>query len=125
MRHGIEVAANQLSMEKFTLPAGVYMVHLKYSNLAALIDANIDRVKIASGPEQGLPGKAWLDAPNDIQKFYKQFAGLPDRDWDSALEIAFDEIRDNPVRDKEQHVLRAKSVNFPFRTTLPDWFKYS
>lgn len=125
MRHGIEVAANQLSMEKFTLPAGVYMVHLKYSNLAALIDANIDRVKIASGPEQGLPGKAWLDAPNDSQKFYKQFAGLPDRDWDSALEIAFDEIRDNPVRDKEQNVLRAKSVNFPFRTTLPDWFKYS
>jgi hypothetical protein len=124
VRHGIEVAPDMLSIAKFILPRGVYMAHLKYANLAALVDVNVDRVEIASGSGKGLPGKAWSDAKNDCQKFYKMFAGLSDRDWDSALEVAFDEINNNPVRDKEQHLLRAKSVNFPFRTTLPDWFRY-
>jgi len=125
VRHGIEVASDRLSIAKFTLPHGVYMAHLKYANLNALADVNIDRVKIASGSEKGLPGKAWSDAHKDSHKFFKQFASLPAWDWDSALEVAFDEINDNPVRDKEQNVLRAKSVNFPFRTILPDWFRYS
>lgn len=124
VRHGIEVAPDMLSIAKFTLPRGVYLAHLKYANIAALADVDIDRAEIASGPENGLPGKAWLDALKDSEKFYKRFAGLPDRDWDSALEVAFDEINDNPVRDKKQLVLRARSVNFPFRTTLPDWFRY-
>ncbi len=125
VRHGIGVAADKVSIAKFNLPRGAYLAHLKYTNLGALADVNIDRVKVASGPEKGLPGKAWSNAGKDSQKFYKRFAGLPDWDWDSALEVAFDEINDNPVRDKEKNVLRAKSVNFPFRTTLPDWFRYS
>tara|TARA_R110002110_G_scaffold122611_1_gene298918 strand:- start:673 stop:1542 length:870 start_codon:yes stop_codon:yes gene_type:complete len=125
VRHGIEVASDKLLVARLILPRGVYMAHLKYANLGALADVNIDRIKIASGSARGLPGKAWSDAHQDGQKFYKRFAGLPDWDWDSALKVAFDEINDNPVRDKAQNVLRAKSVNFPFRTTLPEWFKYS
>ncbi|AXI43572.1 glycosyltransferase family 2 protein [Sulfitobacter sp. SK011] len=124
-RHGVEVAVDRLSGAKLDIPRGVYLAHLKYANLDALGNVNIDRVKTASGPEKGLPGKAWSDAHKDSRKFYEMIAGLPDRDWDSALEVAFDEIRDNPIRDKEQNVLRAKSVNFPFRITLPDWFRYS
>lgn len=125
VRHGIEVASDKLLVARLILPSGVYMAHLKYANLGALADVNIDRIKIASGSARGLPGNAWSDAHQDGQKFYKRFAGLPDWDWDSALKVAFDEINDNPVRDKAQNVLRAKSVNFPFRTTLPEWFKYS
>lgn len=125
VRHGIAAPSADLATVEFNLPKGVYIAHLKYANLAALGDVNIDRASVANGSEKGLPGKAWSDAHGDSQKFFDMFAKLPVWDWDRALEVAFDQIINSPVRDKEQNVLRAKSCNFAFRTTLPDWFKYS
>ncbi|MGC1497174.1 MAG: glycosyltransferase family 2 protein [Sulfitobacter sp.] len=125
VRHGIGVPAKRVTTAEFNMPQGVYMAHLKYANLMALVDANTDRAKVASGSEKGLPGKAWSDADKDSQKFLNMFAKLPVWEWDRAMTTAYTEIIKTPVRDTDQSLLRAKSVNFPCRTMLPDWFQYS
>ena len=123
VRHGVEVASEHLADAAFTLPKGVYMVHLKYANTAALTEANQHRTEIASGTAKGLPGKIWAKATTDAERFYERMATLPDLEWKRARTKAYRTINRSPIRDAKLNVLRAKSVNFEYRTQLPGWFK--
>jgi len=124
-RHGVEVPSDRLDKAQLTLPKGVYLVHLKYASTQALVEANAYRKQIASGSERGLPGKLWIEADQDAQNFYSRLATLPDASWMKARLKAYRAITRSPVRDTKLKVLRAKSIKFGLRTTLPDWFKES
>ena len=119
VRHGIVLTKNAT----FTLPQGVYLMHLKYANIDALAQANMHRTKIANSSEKGLPGKAWSEAERDAKRFYDRLAAMPVVDWTQAKDDAFNQVQTEPIRDEKQKVLRAKSINFEARTILPDWFK--
>ncbi|KZY01306.1 MULTISPECIES: glycosyltransferase family 2 protein [unclassified Sulfitobacter] len=124
-RHGVEVPSDRLDKASLTLPKGIYLVHLKYASTQALAEANAHRKQVASGCERGLPGKLWLEADQDAQNFYSRLATLPDAPWMKARLKAYRAITRSPVRDAKLKVLRAKSIKFGLRTTLPDWFKES
>ncbi|MFG6566123.1 glycosyltransferase family 2 protein [Sulfitobacter sp. 1A13421] len=123
VRHGIQTAPERLDDTSFTFPKGVYLVHLKYANSAALIDANQHRTLIGNAGGKGLPGKAWAQADQDASRFYAAFRELTELDWPLAERRAYRRIKRDPVRDEKLNVLRARSVKFPFRTTLPKWFE--
>jgi len=123
VRHGIGVPHGSVASATFDMPAGVYLAHLKYANIEALSEANQHRMQIGSGGQRGLPGKAWSEADKDTLKFYRKFAQLPLKRWPKASELARHQLIEAPVRDARQNVLRARSINFPFRTLLPEWFK--
>jgi len=125
VRHGVEVPADHLAEAEFTLPKGAYLVHLKYANTAALTVANQHRSEIANSTAKGLPGKLWAQATPEAERFYDWVATLPELEWKRARTKAYRTINRNPVRDAQLNVLRAKSVNFEYRTHLPDWFKDS
>ncbi|MFG6592898.1 glycosyltransferase family 2 protein [Sulfitobacter sp. 1A12157] len=123
VRHGIQTVADHLDDAPFTFPKGVYLVHLKYANSAALIDANKHRTLIGNGDGKGLPGKAWAQAEQDAARFYSEYQELAEIDWSLAERRAYRRIKRDPVRDEKLNVLRARSVKFLFRTTLPKWFE--
>ena len=120
LRHGIKHTANA----SFTLPQGVYLLHLKYANTDALQISNEHRAAIASGAQPGLPGTAWSEADLDAERFYKRFENLPQVAWNEALGTAYTQIAAMPETEKDKGVLRAKSIKFDCRTVLPNWFKY-
>ena len=124
-RHGVRVRPPRLHKFPFHLPQDVYLAHLKYAHLDALIDANRHRIDIASGEERGLPGPAWRDADKDAKKFFKSLSKLPEIGWDEAKDTAYRSVLEEPVRDDALNTVRSKSISFKFRTTLPEWFKES
>jgi hypothetical protein len=123
VRHGVQAAAENLQDVAFALPKGVYLVHLKYANGNALVDANRHRTVIGNGGGKGLPGKAWAKADQTAASFFDAFHDLNELEWPLAERRAYLRIKRDPVRDDKLNVLRARSVKFPFRTTLPKWFE--
>lgn len=121
VRHGIRHAKDA----QFTLPRGVYLVHLKYANTDALQISNEHRTLIANGDEGGLPGLAWSDAERDALRFFHSFERLPEVNWADAEADAYKRIAETPETEADMGVMRARSVKFDCRTKLPEWFKYS
>lgn len=122
-RHGIWVGARRLPTAHFEMPEGVYLVHLKYANLAALELANQHRTEVGNAPGRGLPGAAWKEADRDASRFYTNLAAYEAKQWADARDTAFASIVADPVRDEKESVLRSKSKTFKYRVTLPGWFK--
>ncbi len=124
MRHGIKVAPADAPNFPFELPHGVYLVHLKYANRAALIKANRHRGEVASGPERGLPGDDWKQAGEEAKQFYVETLTRPIVDLHRAVEKVHRKIGRRPAGAYfKDRVIKARSLQFPFRTILPDWFK--
>ena len=122
MRHGVQLRPRRVARFDHVLPRGVYLVHLKFANVAALEAANRHRREIASGDERGLPGTAWRKPERDAARFFADVARMPDIDWEEASERAWNEVQGDPVRDMQTGLVRSRSVRFDFRTTLPTWF---
>ena len=120
VRHGVTGRDSGL----FHLPGGVYLAHLKYASKTALDTVNKDRVDVASGAEQGLPGTAWSEADKDAEKFMKRFDALECTGWSAASKAAFNIVSSDPVVDAKANVVRARSRQLDIRTTLPNWFRY-
>ena len=76
----------------------------------------------ARGEGQGLPGRRWRLANKTAAEQFERAASLPHRDWQDAEQIAFEALATQPNRRERDRLLRAKSTEFDFRTTLPDWF---
>ena len=117
-RHGIVNTATSA----FTMPSGVYLVHLKYANIDALQMSNEHRIEIANGTETGLPGEAWRKARRQTLRFLHRFEALPHVDWPHASEMAYDLVSDTPETSADKGVMRARSLQFDHRTILPEWF---
>lgn len=123
MRHGVKVARADAPHFPFELPYGVYLVHLKFANLAALAIANRHRMEVASGDVKGLPGYAWKHADELAKQFYADSVNRPIVDWDHAVTQAYKKIGRVPATSYlKDGLIKARSLKFPFRTTLPDWF---
>jgi hypothetical protein len=46
---------------------------------------------------------------------------LPHLDWERSQQMAYEAIALEPETQADKGVMRAKSVQFGHRTTLPDW----
>ncbi|MDQ7069548.1 MAG: glycosyltransferase family 2 protein [Rhodobacterales bacterium] len=122
VRHGVQVRPRKVQGFKFVLPRGVYLVHLKYANFAALEKSNTHRIEIANGDQKGLPGAMWKNAKADAQRFLRKSRAKMHEPWDQAIDYVYDELAESPVREPAKGLVRVQSMNFEFRTTLPDWF---
>lgn len=123
VRHGVEVGKRRALRVNFTIPEGVYLVHLKYADLTALAQANTHRVEVASAKGTAMPGAAWLDPEKADNKFFRKFQSFPSKPWEYARKEAYDQISADPIREVDTGIVRATSHRFENRTTLPDWFK--
>jgi len=120
--HGARMRTKLVPSFPFEMLRGVYLAHLKFANGAALIDTNQTRSDVANREGRGLPGAAWRDPDAKALRKIQKAQALPLLDWVEAVERAWSALQD-PVRDPKAGVLRARSLNFPFRTELPDWFR--
>lgn len=123
VRHGVQVRPRKVQGFKFVLPQGAYLVHLKYSNFAALEASNTHRMEIANRDEQGLPGALWKNADADAVRFLRKSHAKPHEPWEEAVEHVYGTLARSPVREEAKGLVRVRSIDFDFRTTLPDWFK--
>lgn len=123
VRHGVEVGKRRAHRVNFSLPKGVYLVHLKYADLKALELANRHRIDVANAEGKAMPGAAWRQPKKTSQKFLDKFRSFPNTPWEQARNEAYAEVSKDPIRELDTGIVRARSVRFNTTTTLPDWFK--
>lgn len=123
VRHGVQMKPKRARWFEFNMPEGACLVHLKYANKQALIEANKHRTDVANQPGKGMPGKAWREADEDAKQFFNWLETLPDTPWERARDEALGRLRDDPKRDTKDGLVRARQLRFKKRTTLPDWFR--
>ncbi len=120
--HGIGVPSDMVRDVPFVLPRGVYLVHLKFANRAALAIANKHRIEMASVRAKGVPGKAWRDAELEAANFYIKASQMPLEDWDAAQAAVYKTLAKQPVRNEKSGYVRARSLRYKSRMELPRWF---
>ncbi|MCE8553773.1 glycosyltransferase family 2 protein [Ruegeria pomeroyi] len=120
--HGVQLRPARVESFPFIMPRGVYLVHLKYANSAALARAAEHRREVADQPGLGNPGQAWLNPGTDSRRFFKQFEALRELPWEEAEPRAYADISTEPVRETGPGVVRARRDTPRIRTRLPDWF---
>ena len=123
VRHGVEVGKRRAHRVMFTIPEGVYLVHIKYADLYALTHANAHRMDVARAKGIAMPGAAWLNPEKADEKFFRKFESFPKLTWEQARQLAYDKIKRDPIREVDTGIVRAQSHRFQNTTTLPDWFK--
>ena len=122
IRHGVEVGKKRANRVKFTIPEGVYLVHIKYADHYALTRANAHRFDVAHAQGTAMPGAAWLYPEKNDKKFFRQFESFPELAWEQACQKAYKKISGDPVRNLNTGIVRARSHRFTNTTTLPGWF---
>lgn len=120
-RHGAKMRSKLVSGFEFKMPRGVFLAHLKFANGAALMEANTVRQDVASRDGHGLPGAQWLNPDTLALNAMRRAASLPYKAWPMAEREAWTALQD-PVRDIDKGIVRARSIKFENRTELPDWF---
>lgn len=118
-RHGF-VAKEDV---QYFMPKGVYLVHLKYANLDALQTTNTERLRVAMGEEDGLPGSAWKDPDRVALRNLREIEVLPKVEWEQAASEAYRKLFGLPETEADKGIVRARSLKFNVRTSLPHWFK--
>ena len=122
MRHGVKVRRKVVDGFPFRMPAGVYLLHLKYAHRADLSGATKRRQAAGRNSSRGGPGKAWRNAQDEAAAYLEQVQGFPQRAWPEAEAKAYARLQ-TPVRTKSDGLVRARSLRFKCRTVLPPWFK--
>ncbi|MEM9551314.1 MAG: glycosyltransferase family 2 protein [Pseudomonadota bacterium] len=118
--HGFWATRRKIETVPFLMPRGLYLVHLKYANRLALADANAHRYEIAHTGLKGAPGRSWRNPESRARQAVERAQDRPLRDWAEAETEAYGEISTSPTRDIERGLLRARYVDPPYRTWLPD-----
>jgi len=119
--HGVRVNAHKLANMQFVMPKGVYLVHLKYANAAALDAANTVRQDVANRPGKGLPGLAWQEPEKIGDKFLSSVRALPEATWEEARDAAYKVIANRPKRDEKFKVVRPKFFKPVSKARPPAW----
>lgn len=120
----MKVIEGELRKFPYTLPRGVFLVHLKYANLSANAANDIVRMQVAtptSDRDEGLPGDGWRYAVEDTQKFLSRHQGCDQVSWLEAENEAYSVLSKSPRRVRRINFIKAASTKFHTRTTLPDW----
>jgi len=119
--HGVRTGHGKAERFPFKMPQGVYLAHLKYANVDALVDANAHRIAIANGVGRGMPGKAWKVA--DVKS--DQMLVRTDRkvvvDWAVARDEAYTALSVNPHRDLDDNLVRPRFLDFQHKSEVPTW----
>lgn len=123
VRHGVKTLSRRMANFEFTLPKGVYLLHLKYANSKALEISDNHRALVANGSEKGLPGNAWRDAKTKSDKMLRTSRACPHQPWEDAMAEAYNALAKDPLRGGEKNIVRARSIRFETRTSLPEWFQ--
>lgn len=123
IRHGVGMRRFKVEAYPFQMPQGVYLVHLKYANGAAVAASDAHRTEMATSDAKGMPGKRWRDAARFAAKYRDRMAALEQLPWDEAERRAYDAIAAEPHRMTDAGVVRAQFIEFDFATQLPDWFR--
>ncbi len=121
-RHGIVVSPDTAADVPFELPRGVYLLHLKFANHAALRLSNEHRMTVGRSKTKGTPGKAWRNAEEEAEDFFIAASQMPVMSWDQAQSVAYRTLGRSAVRDTKNGLERARSIRFKSRTVLPEWF---
>ena len=124
MRHGVKVRDRPFREFEFVMPKGVYLVHLKFANLAATRASDDVRQNVATpkdGRDEGLPGDAWKYAPEDTRKLLAEHYARQPTDWDRAEAQAYPEICETHRRIRKVGVIKSRSLKWDTRPDIPDW----
>lgn len=121
VRHGVQVKPRLVNEFPFVMPRGVYLAHLKFANRAEQERSDQHRIEIANSDAKGLPGRAWARATVKSARFYREFDAKPYVDWAEAEARAYTDLQ-TPLRSEENGVVRVASLQFEYRSQLPDWF---
>ncbi len=121
-RHGVQVRPRRVAGFDYVVPDGVFLVHLKFANRAALAEANLHRAEVASGPGDGLPGKAWEDPGHEARKVQTQVSRMDVVDWGTAEQMAREALAEGPTVDEKIGLVRSRSFKLDCKCALPDWF---
>ncbi len=123
MRHGVRVAEDGELKYSHAFPEGVFLVHLKFAHMPALVDANETRKSLARSDLPGMPGLGWRKAESHARRFFETASGMKLTAWDEAIEQARIEILTDMKFSEDDGVLRSPGIPYICRTELPDWFK--
>lgn len=121
--HGVKLPRKHLADYPFQLPRGVYLAHVKFANIDALAASNAHRVEIAAIEAKGMPGGMWRKADVYSEARFNWIEQHPELEWTEAEAKAYTTILETHKRMPKGNVLRAASLQFDFKTTLPDWFR--
>ncbi|WP_415404581.1 glycosyltransferase family 2 protein [Tateyamaria sp. SN3-11] len=123
MRHGVKLTNDGNKPYTYAFPDGVYLVHLKFSNIAALADVNETRKEVARSGVPGLPGWGWKRADAHAMKFFETAETLEYTPWADAISRAHELIPTDMKSDGDDGVIRSPGIPFLAKTKLPKWFK--
>tara|TARA_R110000868_G_scaffold18172_93_gene80352 strand:+ start:2900 stop:3808 length:909 start_codon:yes stop_codon:yes gene_type:complete len=121
-RHGVQVRPRRVAQFDYVMPDGVFLAHLKFANRAALAETNVHRAEVASGPGDGLPGKAWEDPEHEARKVQGQVMRMDAVDWQVAEQMARRELAAGPTVDARIGLVRSRSFKLDCKCVLPGWF---
>ncbi|WP_299294047.1 glycosyltransferase family 2 protein [uncultured Tateyamaria sp.] len=123
MRHGVKLTNMDSTPYTYGFPTGVYLVHLKFANIAALADVNATRKEVARAGVPGLPGWGWKRADAHAMKFFETAETLELTPWTDAVAKAHALIPTDMKSEEGDGVVRSPGIPFLAKTTLPKWFK--
>ncbi|MEQ6250674.1 glycosyltransferase family 2 protein, partial [Sulfitobacter sp. HNIBRBA3233] len=120
--HGVFCGHRRALKFPFEMPDGVFLVHLKHANSAALKETNAVRQSVADSVGEDWNVKGWAKPDFHAKRFFRKLARAEDLPWPDAVALGYEKIRGNPVRDPERGIVKPPFINYVCRTTLPVWF---
>lgn len=123
MRHGVKLKSESGSAFTYHFPLGVFLVHLKFANIAVLKDVNKTRKSVARAGVSGVPGWGWKRADAHAMAFFEKAETMPMTAWADAIKLAYDKIPTDMKYDEADTVIRSPGIPYVANTKLPDWFR--
>ncbi len=122
-RHGVRVDPEEVEGYNYYLPKGVFLVHLKYANLAVLPDRNCVRQEVGASGEEATPGFAWKKPMKKTRNFLDYFGKAELVDWRDAELAAREALAGNPLRRTEKGLVKSAYYRPKHKFQLPEWFE--
>jgi len=121
--HGVFCGYKKTEDFPFEMPDDVFLVHLKHANATALADTNAVRQSVADSVGEDWNVNGWANPDFHAQRFFRKLAAAKALDWPEALELGYETIRENPVRDPQRGIVKPPFNHYVCATVLPEWFK--
>lgn len=120
--HGVRLPPKQAEDFTYSLPVGVYLVHLKYANLATLAADNAVRRDVVAAGKDKMPGYAWAYADKHTRTYLDRFAARPEADWTDAVSSARAHLITSHKRG-QKGLIQSDWYDPDCKLRLPDWFQ--
>lgn len=121
LAHGVRDKPGKPGTYKYDLPLGVFLIHLKYANLAVLEADNDVRQAVVRQAKGKLPGYAWQHADAHSRTYLEKFKARPERDWTEAVPQARAALIETHTRGN-RGLIQSSWYDPEYRVVLPNWF---